>query len=191
MKGLNMQKINACQYAGLTLTVVSLFLVLGCENKDNLVVIKYRQVANWYEYKEDNAGSIGSESAGKGMFMMYRIDAIENKSDKAVPFKFEVARVYAKDIDDEHDSASLAENNLLNKATDKTVNAGETLVNPGCIILRVADEDPQSLKNVMIYLNYNVPSSGQSVLTERNSSNVSVDFFSPGTEKKLRNLCPL
>lgn len=169
--------------AGLIVSVACLVTLSACK-KEQLVIIKYKQVANCYVFDKEPSGQPHTTtSAGNGMFMIYRITAIQNTGKDAVDFNFQLSKLYASDTGEVSGNTSL--DNLVKTAPDnKLVPKGTTATNIGRIIINVAG-DPNQLKTAKQALHYN-SSQGESVLpADEDSGTNTTKFLDPCTPNNL------
>ncbi len=126
-------------------TLIGLIVATGCDSEAARVVVEYKQVANFYDYRlaPDSSGSHG---AGDGMFILYKVKQIKNTGSAAKKFVFDVNKVST--LKDQLANETVTDANILLgglNVTTVTVNAGQTKNVNGCFIKQASTSNPKSL----------------------------------------------
>jgi hypothetical protein len=163
----------------------------GCAtpNEAARVHVEYEQLANFYTYKL-SADSSSSHGAGNGVFVLYKIRKITNTGSEAATFTFDKHKVVAVVPDKTSNEEPSGDNILLggSLADNVSVAAGQTKLNPGCIIKHVLTANPQTLQAALIDLIYSI-SSSQPVSMKRSVGDTTTAQVGTALPSTLQNFC--
>ena len=155
------------------------------------VVIHYSQVANFPKFDEtpgDPNPFHPTINSFDGMFIIYRIDSIDNNTPLfgGVNFDFKLANLFATKRDEQSGNPGL--DKFLKSAPDqKTIPSGKSASGLGTIVIRVAGA-PLSLMTAVAPLHYCAP--GINVSMARNSPKSVpqfIDLMSVGLATEIKN----
>src|SRR5262245_49078425 len=128
--------------------MVGVAALVACPNDNARVHVEYKQLANFavYYLSPDSNSSYG---AGDGMFILYKITKITNTGSEAKTYVFDKHKVLAAAPDKLSNEEPAGDNILLGSklVTNLTIQPGQTVNNPGCIIKHVLTSNPISLAN--------------------------------------------
>jgi hypothetical protein len=157
------------------LALVWAALAMGCA--ENPVVITYAQRMNFEVFDPDPIAQ-PHQTYGGGYTAMY-IKSIENPAGSGKTYQFTPGKVYFNDPSQSGWDA-IWQDQVLNapwRAGDRTVAAGETATNLGCVVVRIEAE----AKNYAIFLNHN----GEEVPVRMvREGEAKANIFNPGTAFK-------
>lgn len=177
-------------YKIMSLMVVVLVLA-GCKpNEAARVVVEYKQVANFHDYRlaPDSNDSHGAGS--DGIFVMYKVKQIKNTGSAATSFTFDVNKISTV-TPDKTSNDSLADGaTLLDGQNITTINvgAGQTKVVNACFIKVATTSNPQSLLSAQVGLLYGADSS-QPVTMTNLAPNGNVTAVGNALPNPLQMLC--
>lgn len=151
---------------------------------DDTVTLHYDESATCYLFDSDPTGSPHTTtSSSNGLFVIYKINSIDNTKSGAKDFNFTPAKVYSG-------SQNFANNQsfdyLLQLAQPKTVPKGSVANNVGKIIIN-SSADPKKDQQANFPLYYN-SSSGESVLLVRDNINTPPPFLDPCSPTAINGL---
>lgn len=168
-------------------------LLAGCPDSPNnnaRVQIVYEQLANFQQYSL-SADASGTTSID-GIFVLYRIKRITNAGSEANTFVFDKHKIAAVAPDKTSNEEPSGDNVLLGAklVTNLTVQPGQTVNNPGCIIKSVLTSNPQSLANTsaLVDIVYNI-SQSQPVSMNRAAGDNTTALVTNALPSTLQNLC--
>jgi hypothetical protein len=166
-------------------------VLAGCDkpNEAARVVVEYKQVANFHDYRL-SADSNDSHGAGDGMFIMYKVKQIKNTGSEATSFTFDVNKISTV-TPDKTSNESLPTGAILlgsQNITTLTVGAGQTKAVNACFIKQALTSNPQSLVSAQVGLLYAGVSS-QPVTMTNVAPNGSVAAVGNALPNPLQDLC--
>lgn len=173
------------------LLMVVVLVLAGCKkpNEAARVVVEYRQVANFYDYRLA-PDSNDSHGASNGMFIMYKVKQIKNTGSEAASFVFDVNKISTV-APDKTSNESLPDGAILlgsQNITTITVGAGQTNAVNKCFIKQALTNNPQSLVSAQVGLLY-AGTSDQPVTMTNVAPNGSVASVSNALPNPLQDLC--
>lgn len=150
----------------------AMLCLAGCSNT---VTVHYDQVATCYLFDSNPTGSPHTTtSSNNGLFVIYKINSIDNTSSGAQDFNFAPSKVYSG-------SQNFANNQsfdyLLQLAQPKTVAKGTVANGLGKLIIDTT-ANPKTDQKANFPLLYN-SGSGESVLLVRDNPNAAPPFLDP------------
>ena len=157
--------------------------LFGAPFADVDAVIRYTQPANFFVF-DKTPGEVPDQTTSPGddgMFMVYRIDSIQNNSPLlgGSAFTFKLANLFVTTRNQTSGNTDLDQ--FLKSAHDqKVIPSGDIVSHLRTIVVRVAG-DPQSLKTAAESLHYCEPGINVSVL--RSSPNQTPQFIDPMTRQ--------
>ena len=171
------------------MTMIGLVVVTGCDSEAARVVVEYKQVANFQEYRFTEDASSNYGAGPDGMFIMYKIKQIKNTGSAATNFVFDVDKVST--LKDQLANATVANSPILLTNLDVktiTVNAGQTKSVNGCFIKKALTPNPDSLVSAQVPVIYGADG-GQPVSMDNLAPNGSVAVVSNTLPTALWTLC--
>jgi hypothetical protein len=137
--------------------MVVVLVLAGCKkpNEAARVVVEYKQVANFYDYRL-SPDSNDSHGAGNGMLIMYKVKQIKNTGSEAKSFVFDVNKVSTV-APDKTSNESIPDGAILldgQNITTITVGAGQTKTVDKCFIKQALTSNPQALVSAPVPLLY-------------------------------------
>jgi hypothetical protein len=175
----------------IVLLMVVVLVLAGCKkpNEAARVVVEYKQVANFYDYRLAPDSTV-SHGASNGMFIMYKVKQIKNTGSEAASFTFDVNKISTV-APDKTSNESLPDGAILlanQNITTLTVGAGQTKVVNGCFIKQALTSNPQSLVSAQVGLIY-AADSNQPVTMTNLAPNGSVAAVGNALPNPLQTLC--
>ena len=169
--------------------MVVLFLA-GCRpNEAARVVVEYKQIANFPDYRLA-PNSNDSHGAGDGMFILYKVKQIKNTGSSAASFVFDVNRISTV-TPDKTSNESLPDGAILldgQNITTVNVGAGQTKALNGCFIKQALTAKPQSLVAAQVGLIY-AADANQPVTMTNLAPNGNVTAVGNALPNALQSLC--
>lgn len=176
-------------YKFVSLMVVVLVLA-GCKpNEAARVVVEYKQVANFHDYRL-SPDSNDSHGAGNGMLIMYKVKQIKNTGSAATAFVFDVNKISTV-TPDKTSNESLPDGAILldgQNITTINVAGGQTKVVNACFIKQALTSNPQSLVSAQVGLLYSADSN-QPVTMSNLTPNGGVAAVGNALPNPLQTLC--
>ena len=171
--------------------VVIVVVLAGCKkpNEAARVVVEYKQVANFYDYRLA-PDSNDSHGAANGMFIMYKVKQIKNTGSEAKSFVFDVNKVSTV-APDKTSNETVTDANILlggQNLTTLTVGAGQTKAVDKCFIKQALTSDPKSLVAKQVGLLYS-SDSDQPVSITNVAPSSGVASVSNALPNPLQELC--
>lgn len=164
-----------------TVVGITTLSLLGCANT---VTIHYDQAATCYLFDSNPTGSPHTTTAsGNGLFVIYKINSVQNTASGAQDFNFNPAKVYNGN---QNFANNLSFDYLLQLAQAKTVPKGTTANNLGKLIID-STANPKTDQKADFPLRYN-SSSGESVLFVRDNQNAAPPFLDPCSPSNINSL---
>ena len=175
----------------IVLLMMVVLVLAGCKkpNEAARVVVEYRQVANFYDYRL-SADSNDSHGASNGMFIMYKVKQIKNTGSEAASFVFDVNRISTV-TPDKTSNETVTNGAILlvgQNITTVTVGAGQTQAVNRCFIKQALTNNPQSLVSAQVGLIY-AADSNQPVTMTNVAPNGSVAAVGNALPNPLQQLC--
>jgi len=175
----------------IVLLMMVVLVLAGCKkpNEAARVVVEYKQVANFYDYRLSADASV-SHGAENGMFIMYKVKQIKNTGSEAKSFVFDVNKISTV-APDKTSNESLPDGAILlgnQNITTLTVGAGQTKAVNACFIKQALTNNPQSLVSAQVGLLYSADSS-QPVTMTNVAPNSSVASVGNALPNPLQDLC--
>jgi len=175
----------------IVLLMMVVLVLAGCKkpNEAARVVVEYKQVANFYDYRLA-PDSNDSHGAANGMFIMYKVKQIKNTGSEAKSFVFDVNKISTV-APDKTSNESLPDGAILlgnQNITTLTVGAGQTKAVNACFIKQALTNNPQALVSAQVGLLYSADSS-QPVTMTNVAPNGSVASVGNALPNPLQQLC--
>jgi hypothetical protein len=173
------------------LLMMVVLVLAGCKkpNEAARVVVEYKQIANFYDYRLA-PDSNDSHGAANGMFIMYKVKQIKNTGSEAASFVFDVNKISTV-APDKTSNESLPDGAILlgsQNITTITVGAGQTNAVNKCFIKQALTNNPQSLVSAQVGLLY-AGTSDQPVTMTNVAPNGSVAAVGNALPNPLQQLC--
>ena len=179
------------RFCKILLLMVVVLVLAGCKkpNEAARVVVEYKQVANFHDYRLA-ADSNDSHGAGDGMFIMYKVKQIKNTGSEAASFVFDVNKISTVAPDKTSNETVITANILLAglNITTLTVGAGQTNAVNKCFIKQALTDNPKSLVSAQVGLIY-AADSNQPVTMTNVAPNGSVAAVGNALPNPLQTLC--
>jgi hypothetical protein len=177
----------------LLVLLLGLAAAAGCKsvNEKARVHIEYEQVANFYNYILDPLDpSPQSQSAGEGMFVLFKITKIENEGSQAEDFTFDLQKLLTVTPDKTSNDQPFGDDTILLGSKligSKTVVAHDTQTNLGYFIKTAHTNDPVAMQAALVDL-LHVKSDSQPVSMKRAPGDNSTIQVSDATPQALQGL---
>jgi hypothetical protein len=173
------------------LLMMVVLVLAGCKkpNEAARVVVEYKQIANFYDYRLA-PDSNDSHGAANGMFIMYKVKQIKNTGSEAASFVFDVNKISTV-APDKTSNETVTDSNILlgsQNITTLTVGAGQTNAVNKCFIKQALTNNPQSLVSAQVGLLY-AGTSDQPVTMTNVAPNGSVAAVGNALPNPLQQLC--
>lgn len=175
----------------IVLLMMVVLVLAGCKkpNEAARVVVEYKQVANFYDYRL-SPDSNDSHGGGNGMLIMYKVKQIKNTGSAAKSFTFDVNNISTV-APDKTSNESLPDGAVLldgQNITTLTVGAGQTKTVNACFIKQALTDNPKSLVSAQVGLLYSADSS-QPVTMTNVAPNGNVASVGNALPNPLQQLC--